>query len=208
MIEKNDLSGFCAQLCDLAKTLGAIDSRVISTTDVVLDERATIKCMVPRCANYAFNLTCPPHNISFPDFKRILGGYNQAVLLRVVNEVIAPEQAGADLVEIWNRGLDSQDNYFKVLSQGQKTLYDIIERLESRCLEAGYYFAAGLSAGGCALCDECVGQTSGKQCRYPFKARPSMEGLGIDVLSTTRRANIDIEFNHQPASWIGLILVD
>ena len=112
------------------------------------------------------------------------------------------------LSEIWNGDAVGAGDYIKILRQGQAKLYEIIERIESLCLREGYNFSAGLSAGGCSLCDECVGSNSGLPCRHPFKARPSMEGLGIDVAATARKAGMQLEFNQETSSWVGLILVD
>jgi len=217
---EQELASFVYKLCDNARQLGASEAVAINAGDIVLDERALIKCMVPMCANYGVNLTCPPNSISFADFKRILGKYHRAILLRVDNtsspKPEAIEEQGS-LSEIWKMGRNnsSQDNpnncvtdYMQALRQGQERLYSIIEKIESLCLQAGYKFAAGLSAGGCFLCDECVGAQSGLPCRHPFKARPSMEGFGIDVVATAETAGMQLEFNQKTSSWVGLILVD
>ena len=213
-------SSFLEKLCDEARQLGALEAVAIDASDIVLDDRVLLKCLVPMCANYGVNLTCPPNSISFTDFKRILGKYHSAILIRVDN--ISPVKqenikGQNNLSEMWkkNKAADSESgstdfitDYMQVLRQGQEKLYTIIEQIESLCLREGYKFTAGLSAGGCSLCDECVGASSGLPCRHPFKARPSMEGLGIDVVSTASKAGIQLEFNQESSSWIGLILVD
>ena len=198
-------------LCNKACELGASEAVLIETRDIVLDERALFKCLVPMCANYGVNLTCPPNSISFDDFKRILLKYHSAILLRMGNKACGKpsEVEGKNsLSEIWNGDAVGAGDYIKILRQGQAKLYEIIERIESLCLREGYNFSAGLSAGGCSLCDECVGSNSGLPCRHPFKARPSMEGLGIDVAATARKAGMQLEFNQETSSWVGLILVD
>jgi predicted metal-binding protein len=198
-------------LCHTARELGASEALVISARDIVLDERVLLKCMVPMCANYGVNLTCPPNSISFDDFKQILGKYRSAILLKIsdISDSKPEEMKGQNsLSEIWNNATIGSTDYLRALRQGQEKLYNIIERIESLCLQKGYNFAAGLSAGGCSLCDECVGKSSGLPCRHPFKARPSMEGLGIDVMATTSKAGMQLEFNQGASSWVGLILVD
>ncbi|MCK4724002.1 MAG: hypothetical protein KAT75_11890, partial [Dehalococcoidia bacterium] len=81
--------------------------------------------------------------------------------------------------------------------------------IESLCIREGYHFAAGLSAGACLLCDECVGAKSGLPCRYPFKARTSMGALGVDVVATAKRAGMEVNFAQNEArSCVGMILVD
>jgi len=205
------LESLLEDLCNTASNLGASETAVISAGDIVLDERVLLKCMVPMCANYGVNLTCPPNSISFDDFKRIVGKYSVAILVKLGNISHGkPEEINGQnsLSEIWNSNTVDGSDYLQALRQGQERMYSIIERIESLCLKAGYNFAAGLSAGGCSLCDQCVGKSSGLPCRHPFKARPSMEGLGIDVMATVTKAGMQLGFNQGTASWIGLILVD
>ncbi|OIQ59713.1 DUF2284 domain-containing protein [Neomoorella thermoacetica] len=56
---------------------------------------------------------------------------------------------------------------------------------EREAFKAGYYKATAFWAGPCALCPSC---SAAEQCRHPRDARPSMEGSGIDVYETVRRA--------------------
>ena len=214
------MASFVDKLCDNARQMGAVEAVAIDAGDIVLDERALLKCMVPMCANYGVNLTCPPNSISFDDIKRIIGKYRSAILLKVENNSSAkPEEIEeqSSLSEIWQMSKTggSEDDpgncvtdYIQSLRQGQEKIYGIIEKIESLCLQAGDKFAAGLSAGGCFLCEECVGAKSGLPCRHPFKARPSMEGFGIDVAATAKTADMQLEFNQKTSSWVGLILVD
>lgn len=205
------LESLLEDLCKSARELGASETVIISAGDIVLDERVLIKCMVPMCANYGVNLTCPPNSISFDDFKRILSKYSSAILIKVGSICHGrPEEINGQnsLSEIWNSKTNDGTDYLQALRQGQEMMYGIIEKIESICLQAGYHFAAGLSAGGCSLCNECVGKSSGLPCRHPFKARPSMEGLGIDVMATATKAGMNLGFNQGTSSWIGLILVD
>ena len=205
-------SGFMEELCQRAQQLGALEAISIDAGDIVLDERVQLKCLVPLCANYGVNLTCPPNSLSFSDFKRILSRYHSAMLIKVNNHS-SSKPDGNSLTEVW-RG-DRRDmpesgvtDYIRLLRQGQEKLYTIIEQIESLCLKEGYHFTAGLSAGGCSLCDQCVGVSSGLPCRHPFKARPSMEGLGIDVMATAANAGMQLAFNQESSSWVGLILID
>jgi predicted metal-binding protein len=203
---------FMEKLCQQALELGALEAIGLDAGDIVLDERVQLKCLVPLCANYGVNLTCPPNSLSFSDFKRILSRYHSAMLIKVNNHSMSKPGANS-LNEVW-RGDYKKDNpagvadYIYLLRQGQEKLYTIIEQIESLCLKEGYHFTAGLSAGGCSLCDQCVGARSGLPCRHPFKARPSMEGLGIDVMATAANAGMQLAFNQESSSWVGLILID
>ncbi|WP_048198830.1 DUF2284 domain-containing protein [Methanocella arvoryzae] len=68
-------------------------------------------------------------------------------------------------------------------------LTEIAVTLERDLFLAGYYKAFAMGAGPCGLCPVC----SMGECRYPEKARPSMESCGIDVFSTARNNGYTIE---------------
>lgn len=195
-------------LCDKAKAYGASEAIIISTQSIVVDPRVRLKCMVPICPNYGYNLMCPPNVINPDEFIKILSYYRYAILLRVRIQLkwdlITAVGKEASLNEIRDIG-----NYKEPLVKSERMLVEILRKLERDCLKLGFRFAAGLSAGACRLCDECVGQKSGKVCRRPFDARPSMEAVGIDVIETAKKSGMNISFygNEEP-SWIGLLLVD
>lgn len=81
-------------------------------------------------------------------------------------------------------------------------------RLEKRAFLAGFHKAFALGAGPCPVCDPCPDQG---RCRYPGKARPSMEGSGIDVYSTATSAGMNLKpvtNNDQYVKYIGLLLLE
>lgn len=60
-------------------------------------------------------------------------------------------------------------------------------KAEREAFTAGFYKAFSYWAGPCALCKNCE-----TPCRNPKDARPSMEGAGIDVFETVRRAGLEL----------------
>ncbi|GAW91209.1 DUF2284 domain-containing protein [Calderihabitans maritimus] len=60
---------------------------------------------------------------------------------------------------------------------------------EKEAFQAGYYKAFAYWAGPCSLCVSCPPE--GK-CRRTREARPSMEGAGIDVFETIKRAGLSL----------------
>jgi len=123
-------SSFLEKLCHKARQLGALEAVAIDASDIVLDDRALLKCLVPMCANYGVNLTCPPNSISSTDFKRILNKYHSAILIRIGNipscksEEIKRQN---NLSEIWkmNKAAGNESgpancvtDYLQVLRQG------------------------------------------------------------------------------------------
>jgi len=183
-------------LCRQAKELGASQAVAIPAANIIVDERTSLKCFVPLCPHYGIDLMCPPNVIPAAKFKEILGGYHHAVLIKVdillTNKSKGTPEAG----------------YMKALKDAQKRLHNIVCKIESISLADGYHFAAGLTGGSCPLCKECVGVKSGLPCRHPYKARPAMEAMGIDVMATARKAGLDLSFEqNESKGWVGLVLI-
>jgi len=61
--------------------------------------------------------------------------------------------------------------------------------LEKKAFLAGFHKALAFGAGPCPVCERCPDDGG---CRHPDRARPSMEGSGIDVYATANRAGIRI----------------
>ncbi len=209
-------------LCQIALDNGAEKAVPIPASDVVIDERVSMKCLVPICSFYGRNIMCPPNLISVEHFKRIASLYSAAILIQIPSSSrpAPPEVASAvSLDDVWktmnptNR-VDHMKStptieYFNELKASQEKLYSIINAIESASLKAGNRFSIGFAAGGCLLCEKCVGPDSSEPCNHPFKARPSMEAMGIDVVGTAEKAGIIIDFlGTQSSNWFGLIFID
>jgi len=90
-----------------------------------------------------------------------------------------------------------------------KRLHELVNLGERTAFEEGFRFATGLIGGCCRLCDECEGVKPGGRCAHPYKARPSMEAMGIDVTATTEKAGLEVPSYpiDQSVTWTGLILL-
>ncbi len=80
--------------------------------------------------------------------------------------------------------------------------------LERKLFLGGFYKAFGLGAGPCSLCESCAFEEG---CRNPELARPSPEGVGIDVYATARSHGfaIDVVRNRSDVQhYFGLVLID
>lgn len=167
---------------------GATDVKIINAADVCIDERVRLKCQIPRCDSYGQNLMCPPYVPSVSEFRTQLSLFSTALLLRISSNI---EHISTDVYAPANK------------------LHDLVNRGEKAAFEAGFRFATGLIGGCCRLCEECVIVTGSTKCRFPFKARPSMEAMGIDVIATTKKAGWNITFPvGKEVTWTGLILIE
>jgi predicted metal-binding protein len=200
-----NLEAYLEYLCQKGKELGASEVIAIPVSDIVLDGRALLKCVVPLCSHYGIDLMCPPNVLPISEFRDILKCYQNAILIKVDIPVSNLPDGGE------GEGLagTSEAERMKSAKDAQKKLHDIVCRIESRCVEEEYHFSAGLIGGPCPLCEECVGIKSGLPCRYPFRARPAMEALGIDVMATAAKAGLRLGFGRDDGrSWAGLVLID
>ena len=89
-----------------------------------------------------------------------------------------------------------------------RRLNDAALALERELFLAGFHKTWTMGAGPGDICTACA---QGKDCPTPEKARPSMEACGIDVYTTVRNADWEIDVVRTPESEYGyfaLVLVD
>lgn len=199
----NDLK----QLCETALANGAVGAKVLGVRGVVMDPRVRLKCMVPTCANYGRNLMCPPNTMPMDEFAQVLKRYLHVIVVQYpipLDQTFMERSKGKKLEDIYEGG-----EYFQRLLKSETEFMDILGSMEKTALELGYRFAAAFTGGPCRLCDECVGQGSGERCRHPFRSRPSMEAMGIDVFLTAKNAGLPFEIpaKDRPV-WTGMVLID
>ncbi|KKM11482.1 hypothetical protein SY88_08495 [Clostridiales bacterium PH28_bin88] len=178
-------------MVELIKREGATAVKLIVVDNVVVDERVRLKCQVPLCPDFGRALMCPPGLPSLAEFRQVLEKYRQALLIQVASRVST---------------LPPQDH--QAVYAPARELHRLVNLVESKAFSMGLRFAAGFIGGSCRLCDTCVGVGSVEPCRHPFKARPSMEAMGIDVVATVERAGMPVTFpvtDH--VVWTGLVLL-
>lgn len=191
-----------------AHEYGAYRAEVIPIDKIVMDPRVRLKCLVPVCENYGKNRMCPPNLPSLDEFGKALLRYRHAIIIQFkigLNQAEVQERfAAKDL-----QALVLDEGYSQVMKETMCNMLEVLGKLERDALYMGYRFAAGLSGGACALCVECVGPGEDKRCLHPFKARPSIEAMGIDVVATAEMAGLKVQFPAETeAVWTGMLLVD
>lgn len=173
------------------KERGASAARMTDVSDIVVDERVRLKCQVPLCESYRKNLMCPPFVSAVSEFRDALRLYSSAVLIQVSAEL---KESPATLTE-------------EVLLPAKK-LHELVHFGEREAFAMGFRFAAGFIGGCCRLCSECAAIDGSTKCRFPFKARPSMEAMGIDVIATVEKAGLQTAFPiTDQVTWTGMILL-
>ncbi len=162
---------------ELALELGASEAAIIPASQVIIDERVRLKCVVPRCLRAGETPNCPPYAPDLDLVRRALSRFSWAILFKCNVEPIeeyAPAGRGATKAE-----------RLRTLAFHQQS-GQVVCALERQAYKDGYHLAMGFGGGSCKdyLCKGMICQflDSGR-CRFPHRARPAMEAVGMDVVA-------------------------
>lgn len=176
----------------LLKAEKASTALSLPVSHIVIDGRVRLKCQVPLCDSFHKNLMCPPFVMPVDEFRQVLSCYEEAILLQTEG-----------LIDIMNDGKPGGDVFAPA-----GRLHDLVNLGEREAFRSGFRFAAGLIGGCCRLCEVCVAIDNSRICRFPFRARPSMEAMGIDVVATLDNAGLSLAFPvSNRVTWTGLVLM-
>lgn len=219
-VKTKTASGKLKELEKFAIERGCYRARAFPAREVVVDDRVRLKCEIPLCPHFGHCLTCPPAAPPVDEFRKILKLYKKALMVQTRSSITGEiEKAVREDVLRYiaapgaaKKREKTEDWVYSDLSDMKVAainLHKIVNEVEGRAMEMGYHYATGLIGGECMLCAVCVGQGSGEKCRFPYQARPSMEGVGIDVVRTSVKAGLPFEIPPKTEIiWSGLILVD
>lgn len=165
---------------EYALQLGADEAQVVIASKIPVEDAVAFKCRVPQCFGYNTCAQCPPHAPKPAEIRQLLKGYGYGLLfVRKVNS------------ELLKRNRNDEERKAAFMS-----ILNIVSKLESAAFYDGHYLAVGFGAGSCfsSLCDpnlDCQ-VLKGEKCRFPLKARPSMEAVGMDVYRLVASSGWDI----------------
>jgi len=148
------------QYCLSAVQRGATHAKQILPSSVETALWVRLKCEFG-CPFYGKSYCCPPHTPTPERTRAIIDSYNHAILFHI-EAPMTPDRG----------------KHFK-------KYFEMLTELEGEVFKDGYYKAFLFLAGSCPLCKECA-KLNGEPCLFGGKARPSMEGCGIDVFQTAR----------------------
>ena len=160
-------------------------------------------------------------------YKALDGGFSEAVLISADKIVTGPwvrkkcrfgcEKYNTNL-QCPPYGMESDatqkmiDSYqHALLVEGTppgKQFHNMLLALEKKAFLHGFHKAFVFGAGHCPVCDKCPEDGN---CRFPDKARPSMEGSGIDVYATAKNSGIalnPVSAKGLYVKYIGLLLLE
>ncbi|MDI6886465.1 MAG: DUF2284 domain-containing protein [archaeon] len=180
------------------------DFRLIPAKEIEVADWARWKCEYG-CRAYGKHLTCPPYTPGLEETRKLIRCYEKALIARFEdvqpNLKVPPEHIHHFL---WDAILKMHDTMFG---------------LERHAFLSGYYQAFAMGALPCSYCDDCLPERTGfvldqaskRFCEHQDKARPSMEGCGIDVFKTVRKVGYKLEVRTSPyekLTFFGLLLIE
>ena len=158
-----------------AVELGATEARVITNHEVIIDERVRAKCMYPRCENYGACANCPAFVLDLDQMRSLVTRFYYAILFK-------QDIPFDEMLEEWHKA--------SVLT------LKIVSTVEADAFYDGYYLAVGFGGQACKglLCrdKECAALQTGQDCRNPYRARPNMHAVGMDVYRMAARQGWDM----------------
>ena len=152
----------------LFKKHGFADFKWMAPERIVVAEWVRMKCIFG-CASYGKNACCPPNTPAVDECRRFFGEYREGVVFHFEKSVDRPEDRHA-----WTKKVN-------------QALLDV----ERMVFLLGYQKAFLLFMDSCDMCASCAGAR--EECKQPKKARPTPEGLAVDVFSTVRQYGYPIE---------------
>jgi predicted metal-binding protein len=154
------------ELTELACRFGANNAKVISTSEISIEENLANMCREPRCENYGLSASCPPHVAGPSGFRQLLKNFEHAVVFKI--DVLSELLLSSDRREVF------------------RVLHEIAAGIEHSAVQMGYDNSRAYAGGSCKrlFCHDhlyCRVTKEGGECRNPHLARPSMSGFGINV---------------------------
>lgn len=183
-----------------AISMGASESGIIASKDILVEDSLANHCVDPKCVYYGLSPSCPPHVTGPTGFRKLIKTHTHAMVVRI----IVPSAA---LFSDESRGI-------------MRLLHEIVSSVEKEAIGMGYTDSKAFAGGSCKMifCHnhlECRRLSENAECRNPQYARPSMSGFGINVADLIKKCgwpvNIDkedAESGAEKMSWVaGLIML-
>jgi len=165
----------------LALELGASDTAIIPANSITVDERVRLKCTIPRCPRAGETPNCPPYAPDLEVVRKAINRYSWAILFKCDVSPIEDYMP--------RKGTTKAEQRHVLLFHKKGS--EVLDGLERQAYKDGYHLAMALGGGSCKdyLCQGMICQflDSGR-CRFPQRARPAIEAMGIDVMNLINEA--------------------
>ncbi|WP_424358345.1 DUF2284 domain-containing protein [Methanocella sp. MCL-LM] len=177
--------------------LGAVDAKVIPADQVFVEDRVVLKCRAG-CVGYGKKLTCPPHVPTPAEFRKILGEYSYAMLVKFRSPASASDDVVKSIYKYWLDPAAPKDKkaeatkFWADYFEYSKDILTIMLELEKAAFNGGNSFAIAFVNGSCRLCEKCSVETG--ICLHPNRARIPEHAVGINMKKTAEKAGMGLKF--------------
>lgn len=184
-------------LVEAAKNLGAAGARVILASEVVVENRVLLKCRAG-CIGYGKKLTCPPFVPTPDEFRKVLGEYRYALLVKFISPASADPDVICSIYKYWLDPAAPADKkeqatkFWKDHFSGTGSFAPMMLELERIAFNAGNPFALAFINGSCRLCESC--NVKAGICLHPTQARIPEHAVGVNMVKTADKAGMPIRF--------------
>ncbi len=199
-------------LVKLASDLGAVEAKIMPTSDIVVENRVLLKC-ITGCPSFRKKLICPPFTPSVDEFRKMLKEYRSALLVKFKAQAETDKEVGRSLLRYKfdpsspKRLKEKAINFLSDWDKEKNKIHLAMLELEKAAFNEGYTFAVGFTSGSCSLCKEC--DIEGRICSYPTMARYPEHAVGINIKKTVKNAGMSISFPFEvKPDPIVLLLID
>lgn len=213
---KEDLDKYCRMALDMGMTAAT----VLPADKVYVDKRVRGKCIIPKCVAYGWCAHCPPHSTDTKDIAEIVSGFQWAVMTKInVDPELVGGSEGDDSLLVDDEGKIVPTKKMNKLLNEYRKLSDTVSRIEHQAFYDGHHLAIAFAAGSCRshYCNfmECA-VLKGEPCRFPGRARPSMESASMNAYKMVAEAGwemypigTDINPANVPhATLVGITLIE
>ncbi len=141
-------------------------------------------CSADRCGAFGKNWTCPPHCGTLDECEAKLRRCSRGILLQTVGKT--------------EKAIDTRA-YRRTEQRHLEQFHALADQIRK-----AYPAALCLGSGGCRVCKTCAYP---KDCRFPERACPSMEGYGLFVTQVCRDSGVPYYHGDRTITYTACILL-
>lgn len=154
----------------------------LKSSDLEFSEEVVAACRANYCGNYNKSWKCPPNVGKLEDLKAKYTAYENIFVFTTKHEI-------EDSFDI--------EGMFAARLKHDET-EDIVRKILPKGCEV-------LGAGGCNVCAKCAFP---KPCRFPEKAKTSVEACGINVVSLAKTAKINYTNGENTVTYFSVVFAN
>lgn len=155
---------------------GAFRAEMVNVSDISTEASFRSMCESNACGNFGRNYKCPPDIGAIDKLMAEIKTYDKALVYQTVGEL----EDSYDFEGMMEVGAQHNELVNKVWDYTDELLADAGSQIKE---------VLHLGAGGCTLCSVC-GKVTGDPCRFPKRAKGSLEAYGINVSRLAKLAGM------------------